>query len=212
MFRALAASLLVLSLAGAQEPHTPLASTEERLVVAEMSRVRLHPKEYAAWLQTQVQYFNGFIWHLPDRVPIRTEEGPAALEELIAFLEQTPSVGPLHWSEGLAQTARQLVSEQGPTGQTGHKGPTGSTVQTRALAHGLYQSTMGEVINYGPETPRWTVVQLLIDDGVPARSHRKIIFEPGFHVAGAGIGPHAKYGEMTVVDLADGFMDNPKPK
>jgi uncharacterized protein YkwD len=67
---------------------------------------------------------------------------------------------------------------------------------------------IGEVINYGREKPRWVVMQLLIDDGVPDRGHRKAIFNPAFHTAGAATGPHAAYGEMTVVDLADGFMDN----
>jgi uncharacterized protein YkwD len=180
------------------------------MVVTEMSRIRLHPKEYARWLNTQVKYFEGTLWRLPEHVPIRTEEGANALEELIAFLEKSHSIGPLRWNEGLSRAARSLVQEQGPTTQTGHIGPSGSTLHTRVLRHGLYVSTVGEVINYGPEKARWTVMQLLIDDGVPSRAHRKAVFNPDFHVAGAAIGPHAGYGEMTVVDLADGFTENPE--
>lgn len=186
------------------------STANERLVVQEMSHARLHPREYARWLETQAAYFEGDLWNLPGHVPIRTEEGAAALEELIAFLKASPlTLGPLRWSEGLGKAAQQLVQEQGPTGQTGHKGPQGSTLQGRALKHGLHQSRLGEVINYGPETPRWTVVQLLIDDGVAGRGHRNAIFDPDFHVAGAATGPHKAYGEMTVVDLADAFVENP---
>ncbi len=186
------------------------STAEEKLVILEMSKVRLHPREYAKWLRTQLKYFEGTLWRLPDHTPIRTNEGSGALVELIDFLEKLPPIGPLHWSEGLSRAARQLVLEQGPTGQTGHKGPGGSLMRDRILNHGLHQSLIGEVINYGPEKPRWTVMQLLIDDGVPGRGHRKNIFNADFHMAGAAIGPHAGYEEMTVVDLADDFKDNPE--
>jgi uncharacterized protein YkwD len=193
-----------------KEPDNVRPSTgEERLVIVEMSRVRLHPREYAKWLRTQVKYFEGTLWRLPDHVPIRTNEGVEPLQELIEFLESTPSPGPLRWNEGLSRAARELVREQGPTTQTGHVGPTGSRMRDRILKHGLHESQIAEVINYGDEKPRWTVMQLLIDDGVPARSHRKAIFGADYHVAGAAIGLHAGYGTMTVVDMADAYKSNP---
>lgn len=193
----------------AADPRMTRPSTaEERLVITELSRVRLHPREYARWLRTQLKYFEGTLWRLPEHVPIRTNEGPSALEELIGFLESIEPIGPLRWNEGLSRSARSLVLEQGPTGQTGHKGPTGSILRDRMLKFGLHESLIGEVLNYGDEKPRWTVMQLLIDDGVPGRGHRKNIFNPDFHVAGAAIGPHAEYGTMTAVDLADGFTSN----
>jgi len=186
------------------------STAEEQLVVTELSKVRLHPKEYAKWLRTQLKYFEGTLWRLPEHSPIRTEEGAPALQELIEFLEGIQPVGPLRWNEGLSHAARELVLEQGPTGQTGHKGPKGSTMQDRILKCGLYQSIIGEIINYGDEKPRWTVMQLLIDDGYPSRGHRKNIFTADFHMAGAAIGPHAEYGSMTTVDLADDFTANPE--
>ena len=208
MLRALILCPLLVCSAAAQVSLAP-SKADEKQVVLEMSKVRLHPREYAHWLRTQVQYFEGDLWRLPDHIPIQTEEGAAALEELIAVLERSLSLGPLSWNGGLSRAAGHLVREQGPTGQTGHKGPTGSTLQSRTLKYGLFQSLIGEVINYGLEQPRWTVVQLLIDDGVPGRGHRNAILNPAFHLAGAAIGPHAVYGEMTVVDLADGFLENP---
>ena len=65
------------------------------------------------------------------------------------------------------------------------------------------------MINYGDETPRMTVIQLVIDDGVPGRGHRKNLFNPDFKVAGAAIGPHKTYGTMAVVDMADAFTAKP---
>lgn len=192
-----------------QSPRQVRATGEEKLVVLEMSKVRMYPREYGRWLRTQRKYYHGTLMKLPDHVPIRTEEGVAALDELLEFLETVKPIGPLAWSEGLSQAARHLVFEQGPTGQTGHKGPTGSTVKSRVHLYGEPNETWGEVINYGAEKPRWTVMQLLIDDGVPGRGHRKNIFNPAFKTAGAAIGPHTEYGTMTCVDMADAFKEGP---
>lgn len=213
MFRALClASVLVLPVLAQGSPVDPAlrpSTEEERLVIAEMSRARLHPKDYARWIRAEAVTFEGALWRLPDHIPIRTAEGVAALDELLHILDHAPSTGPLRWSEGLGRAARTLVLEQGPAGGTGHVGPSGSTLQTRTLRQGLYQSQMGEVIHYGAETARWIVLQLLIDDGVPSRAHRRTILDPAFHVAGAATGPHSEYEGMTVVDLADAFLENP---
>jgi uncharacterized protein YkwD len=74
-------------------------------------------------------------------------------------------------------------------------------------AQGEPGAPTGEVINYGQETARMTVIMLVIDDGVPDRGHRRNLFNDQFQVAGAAIGPHRIYGEMTVVDLADTFKE-----
>lgn len=195
--------------ASSKSPRQVRSTGEEKLVIQEMSKVRMYPREYARWLQTQRKYYQGTLLKLPNHVPIRTEEGLSALDELLDFLQSVKPIGPLTWSEGLSQAARHLVLEQGPTGQTGHKGPSGSTMKGRIHTYGEPNETWGEVINYGAEKPRWTVMQLLIDDGVADRGHRKNIFNPEFKTAGAAIGPHSDYGTMTCVDMADAFTEGP---
>lgn len=202
--------LLALAPLRAQTPpvEIPLAtaSEEEKAVVIEINRIRQHPKAYAAYLKSLRGYFEGTLWRLPGRIPIRTQEGVAALDEAVAFLESVEPCAPLAFSERLFHAALELVREQGPTGQTGHRGPSGSTSQTRILRQGPV-GLCGEIINYGPELPRMTMLQLVIDDGVPNRGHRKNIFNTEFKIAGAAIGAHQVYGSMTVVDMADGFTD-----
>lgn len=210
MLRAILPLLLVMAsaLAQAAPPETELvASTpEERAVVLEINRIRKYPKAYADYLKALRKYFDGTLWRLPNRIPIRTQEGVAALDEAVAFLESVEPREPLAFSESLFRSALELVREQGPTGETGHKGPTGSTMAERIARVGPV-GVCGEVINYGPEVPRMTMLQLVIDDGVPNRGHRKNIFDPDFKIAGAATGSHKTYGTMTVVDMADGFKD-----
>jgi hypothetical protein len=194
--------------AGAAAPQAAISSAEERAVVLELTRIRMFPRAYAKYLRALGLRFDGTLWRLRDHVPIRTREGRAAILEAADFLERVaPIPGQLRVSEGLHASALDHVLDQGPTGQTGHVGADGSTFQERIRRHGRAESQIGEVINYGEETPRMTVIQLVIDDGVPDRGHRKNIFDPAFKVAGAAIGFHKGYGAMTVVDLADAFSD-----
>jgi uncharacterized protein YkwD len=46
------------------------------------------------------------------------------------------------------------------------------------------------------------VMNLIIDDGVPDRGHRKNIFSRAFATAGAACGPHSRFGNVCVIDFA----------
>jgi uncharacterized protein YkwD len=213
MFRSLlAASFVAISLCGQERLRVqPVPSTaEEQAVVREITKIRMFPRAYAKYIRVLGTHFQGTLWRLKDHVPIRTNEGRRAVDEAVDFLEKVdPIPGVIRFSEGLHEAARDHVLDQGPSGQTGHVGVNGSTMGERIRRHGQQGSLIGEVINYGEETARMTVIQLVIDDGVPDRGHRTNIFNPAFQVAGAAIGPHKTYGAMTVVDMADSFSDKP---
>jgi len=184
------------------------STAEERAVVQEIAKIRKFPREYARYLRSLGTHFEGTLWRLREHIPIRTEEGRAAVEEAAAFLEQVePNPEPIAFSEGLHMAARGHVLDQGRTGDTGHVGVNGSTMRQRIEAFGKWGGLIGEVIMYGDETPRMTVIQLVIDDGVPDRGHRHNLFNRQFRVAGAAIGNHKEYGAMTAVDLAGTFTD-----
>ena len=73
--------------------------------------------------------------------------------------------------------------------------------------HGTWQGTVGENINYGGATGREVVTSLLIDDGVPDRGHRVLMFNPADRLVGIASGPHAKISPMTVCDYATSFTE-----
>ena len=59
----------------------------------------------------------------------------------------------------------------------------------------------GEAIQYGFADAREIVIFLLVDDGVPDRGHRKVLLDPGYHYVGVGVGAHAKFEKMCVLDF-----------
>jgi uncharacterized protein YkwD len=73
--------------------------------------------------------------------------------------------------------------------------------------YGKWSSSWGENIAYGKTTAREVVMALIIDDGLPARKHRKNIFNPNFNFAGAAFGPHARYRSVCSIDFAGNYAE-----
>jgi len=212
VLRWLVPALLWASLAAQSSPPTPAlvpASAFERAVVQEMSDARVRPRAYAKFLREYRGYFEGTLWKRPGRTPMRTEEGLAALDEAIAFLEAAQPVGPLRFSEGLALAARRHAEDLGPRGGLEHVGSDGARLSGRVNRLGTWQGTIAENIGTLEEDPRQVVIQLLVDDGVRERGHRHNLFNPDLHQAGAGSAPHRDYRIVTVIDYATGFVLNP---
>jgi hypothetical protein len=60
---------------------------------------------------------------------------------------------------------------------------------------------LGEVISFGPEHPRDVVIDLLVDDGVPGRGHRKLAARPDLPVRRRCLRSARIYRTMCVVDM-----------
>ena len=118
---------------------------------------------------------------------------------------------PLEISRGMCSGAKELVSDQGMTGATGHKGADGSLCETRVERFGSWKEPIGENLSYGTETARERIITLIIDDGFSNRGHRTRLFDPRFKVAGVACGSH-KEGPLCVVTFAGGFSEQLKPK
>jgi uncharacterized protein YkwD len=175
-------------------------------LLAETNLARTTPQRYAEHLQELRRRFVGNAYQMPGTLAIvMTSEGVAALDEAIHFLKAQKPLAPLSWSEGLADSAADLVRDQGASGQIGHTGSRSGDMLQRIERHGSWISTVAENIGYGPDTARMMVMQLIIDDGVSDRGHRKNIFNPAFKVAGASCGAHAEFRRMCVMDFAGGF-------
>jgi len=184
------------------------ASAQERgepgeAIVAEMNRVRVDPRGYARELRAYRMRFEGKVVTLPGRDQrLLTDEGVAAVDEAIRFLERQPPLPRLLPSEIFARAARDHIRDQGGKGATGHRGSDGSTPGVRVERRGgkIY---VAESITYGPERADDVVRQLIIDDAVPARGHRKMMFDPRWRHAGAACGTHRTYRRMCVIEFGE---------
>lgn len=177
-------------------------------VLEEINLARAEPKQYADYILDWRKHFKGKFYQMPGTtVRKQTREGIAALNEAIEFLNQQKPLPPLTWSPGLAAAAAELVREQRKTQATGHKGEQTGGMAERIKRHGTWQGQIGENITYVPNEPRLLVMQLIVDDGVPDRDHRKNLFSSHFKEAGVACGPHTRFGTMCVADFSVQFKE-----
>jgi uncharacterized protein YkwD len=189
-------------------------SSLEAAVLAEINEARVHPAAYADRLRLFRQYFSGRVAYIPGagRGGLLTEEGVAAVDEAIAFMERQTPLVPLAESPVLDASAAAHAEDQGARGLVGHYGSDGSSPSDRIQAYGTWGGMVAENIAYGITIADVVVEQLIVDDNVPDRGHRKNIFMPQLRFAGVGCGPHRVYGGMCVIDFADSVMARGTPE
>ena len=176
-------------------------------VIDEMNLARTDPHGYARHLEKLREAHVGDGVFEFDGGRFHSKEGLAAVEEAIAFLKKTEPIGALSPSSGLSLAAKSHVKDIGPVGVSSHTGTDGSTMKDRIEKQGSWKNTIGENMAFGLHTGRDIVVQLIVDDGVPDRGHRKNIFKAGYRVAGVSIGMHKVFNTCCVIDYAGGFSD-----
>ena len=175
-------------------------------VLAEINLARTKPQAYAGFLREFRRQFEGKNYRLPGSDTfVRTVEGVKAVDETIRFLSRQKPIPALSWSDGLAVAAAELADEQAENGGIGHAGKKSGSMRERVERHGEWLGEIAEDIGYGPAEARSMVMQLIVDDGVPGRGHRKNIFRRSVSTAGVACGPHPEYGHMCVIDFAGGF-------
>jgi uncharacterized protein YkwD len=179
----------------------------ERGVLRELNAARTNPRAFASRLESRLPHYRGSLLQRPeDRVAIRTVEGAAAVREAVSALRGTSPRVALARSEGMSRGARDHARDQA-RGATGHTGSDGSTMGVRMNRYGRWTGRLTESISYGPATAHDVVAELLIDDAVPDRGHRRNLLDPDVRVAGIACGGHRTYRIVCVIDLAAGFEE-----
>ena len=177
-----------------------------RAVIREMNLARQNPALYATFVQELRSRMSGNVLVLPGHTKIRTKEGTAALDDAIRFLKNAQPLPPLAFSPGMSRAAADHCADQADSG-FGHEGRDRSHAGQRIARYGNFSGGWAENISYGKASARDVVLALIIDDGLPARKHRKNIFNPIYNFAGAAFGRHARFGTMCSMDFAGGYAE-----
>lgn len=197
----LIAALSMLAAAADAQPPAETVGLEDQ-VLAAINEARTDPAAYAAKLREYRSHFEGNIVHLPGRdVGLRTREGVAAVDQAIAFLARQKPVTPLVAVPELAASAKELVDAQALAGGTGHAAADGSDAKVRIKKH-KGSGLLAEALSYGATDAAAVVRQLIVDDGVPSRPNRKILFEDKYRKAGVACGPHPVNRSVCAIDVA----------
>jgi len=179
---------------------------KERELIIEINMLRTDPAMYTRYYLIPLRaYYEGNLLKFPGKIAMATNEGASALEECIRELERTRPISSLFPQKGLVQAARDHTRDQGATGEIGHTGSDGSSLETRLNRYGKWNNSAGENISYGYDDARKIVVSLLIDDGVPSRGHRRNLLNKSFNFVGVDVGPHRLYQNMAVMDFAGAY-------
>ncbi len=183
-------------------------SDVDKDIILELNKVRTDPSRYAdEYIAPRKASYFGRTYRVAGQIDLRTNEGVTAVNECITALRRAAPREILLPSMALSAAAADHMNDQSGTGRTGHTGGDGSDLRERIERYGDRGSRIGENISYGPADAREVLIQLLVDDGVRSRGHRKNIMNKDFRYVGSAFGSHAKYSYMCVMDLAGMITD-----
>jgi uncharacterized protein YkwD len=176
-------------------------------VVNETNALRANPKAYAAYVRERKTWLKDKVLTYPkSNLRVTTKEGATPIDETVAALNTAAPMSALTLNDALGKAARDHAADQGKSGGAGHTGSDGSKPSKRIARYGKATKTH-ENISYGPyfmhkNPARELILDLLIDDGVADRGHRKTLLQPDLKLTGIACGPHPKMKVMCVMTYA----------
>jgi hypothetical protein len=177
-------------------------------VLDALNRFRADPAGYAAVLRERRKYFDGNLLKLPGEPDLLTSEGVIPLDEAVEQLRSLhTALTAVVLSDGLSHAAADHVIDTGGIGIMSHTGTDGTNFTKRIARYGTWTGGASEVIDYGARDAMEVILNLLIDDGVANRGHRKSVLDPRWHYVGIACGPHSVLRTMCVIDFAAGYQN-----
>ena len=145
-----------------------------------MNLARQNPALYATYVEEMRSHSQ---WHACQLARANRDytKKVRAIDDAVRFLRSARPPCALSSLRGCARGAADHCADQA-AGAMGHNGSDRSNPGARMSRYGTWSFSWGENISYGKTTARDIVLALIIDDGLPARKHRKNIFNPNFNL------------------------------
>ena len=179
---------------------------EEKNLVLAMNLIRHNPEKYSTlYVFPRLQYFQGTTFHFPGRVPLRTKEGIEAVRELYLELQEAESMPLFYPSKGMSKASADHARYMRRTATASHEGGGGLTA--RVSKHGQWVSGLAENLAWATTNAHETIVNLMIDDGVRNRGHRKNILNPAYTKVGVANDEHPRFATSWVINYAVDFIE-----
>ncbi|MBQ4236717.1 MAG: hypothetical protein II716_07770 [Treponema sp.] len=133
---------------------------------------------------------------LLDLVTSEKNSWQEALSELISDLNGLGAVSKIDFSTDLHECAADFASSAKKSGKSAS-----DASWIDRVSGSVSWSKAAELVSLGCYTAKDIVIQLLVDDGVSDRGHRRILLNKDMTHAGVAIDVHPKYGTICVIDL-----------
>lgn len=177
------------------------ANRLEAQLTHEINRLRADPAGYSAMLEAWLPHYDGLVLRYPGRPAVRTAEGAAALKEAIQALRGAEPARALAPAAGLILAARDHAVDIGPRGLVSHRGSLGETLRDRVVRHGDRYENTAQSLTFGPTDAQTVLFNLLVDDSVSSRNHRKMLLDRRFMHVGVACAPHTVFRMVCVLNF-----------
>jgi len=189
------------------QPAKTVLSPLEIAVAVEINQARSNPQKFIAILEDYRKYMTGNVLALPNKVKLQMIEGLPAIDDAISDLKKMTKFDSLEVSGGLSKVARRHLTDLQENPKLKHYGKDGSDLEKRLQQVGFAGNAVAENISYRVDTALEVVLNMIIDDGIKSRSHRKNIFSPTFKLFGIACGAAKDKTTLCVAEFADTFKE-----
>jgi uncharacterized protein YkwD len=158
-----------------------------RGVTAELALLRTEPQAFVPWVAQRLATVRQQGTYVREGRVYRALEGEAPFAETLALLQASRPLPALQADACLSAAARRHAADPGGAVRGSHRGSDGSMPDDRVREASGQKLACGEVISFGVGHPRDVVLDLLIDDGVADRIHRRALLHAPFAQMGAAL-------------------------
>ena len=175
-------------------------------IIKEINKVRSNPKDYSQNIKDNINCFQGKVLKLPDsKIGIITKEGPDAYIECAKFLETTSPIQKLKKNESLNKIAEEFLNK---IQNTEINEIDNIDMEEIIDKYGNFSGNFSRAIDFGGNSPKNVICNLLVSDGDKNRSQRESLFNNELKLIGAASGKHKSFSFCSVIVCCEEFFEN----